>query len=499
MYDFVIIGSGLGGLECGVILSKAGYSVLILEKNRQIGGNLQTFARDKRIFDTGVHYIGGLEPGQNLYHYFKYLGIMDDLRIQKMEEGGFDVISFEGDENEYLHAQGYERFIEVLSEQFPKERKNIEKYCRDIRKVCSRVPMYNLLPYDNTSLTSDHHEIGIKTFIESCTDNPKLQKVLAGNNMLYAGEGDKTPLYVHAMIINSYIESSYRCVDGGSQIARLLAKMIKSHGGKIIRNAEVKSFEISQGNIKSAVLASGEKVEGRNFISNVHPDATLDMIDPGMIRKSYRSRIKNLPNSISTFITYLSIKRNMLPYFNHNYYHFLNDDIWNGTKYDSWPSVLGIFTSPTSRSPQFADTITIMTYMNYCEMEKWSGTFNTVSQGDYRGAEYEDFKNSKSEQLIEHLERRLPGTKQAIHAHYAATPLTYRDYLGTKEGSIYGITKDYNNPLLSFMAPRSRIPNLYFTGQNLNLHGVLGVTIGSVVTCSAFLDNKQLMHDIRQS
>ncbi|MDR2813769.1 MAG: FAD-dependent oxidoreductase, partial [Prevotellaceae bacterium] len=41
----VIIGSGLGGLTCGYMLSKNGYRVSVLEKNAQLGGCLQTFAR----------------------------------------------------------------------------------------------------------------------------------------------------------------------------------------------------------------------------------------------------------------------------------------------------------------------------------------------------------------------------------------------------------------------------------------------------------------------
>ena len=38
-YDAVIIGSGLGGLECAHILSKAGMSVLLLERGTQAGDN----------------------------------------------------------------------------------------------------------------------------------------------------------------------------------------------------------------------------------------------------------------------------------------------------------------------------------------------------------------------------------------------------------------------------------------------------------------------------
>ncbi|KAB3731706.1 NAD(P)-binding protein, partial [Phocaeicola vulgatus] len=42
-YDIIIIGSGLGGLECGAILSKEGYHVCVLEKNELFGGCFQTY------------------------------------------------------------------------------------------------------------------------------------------------------------------------------------------------------------------------------------------------------------------------------------------------------------------------------------------------------------------------------------------------------------------------------------------------------------------------
>jgi all-trans-retinol 13,14-reductase len=82
-YDILVIGSGMGGLVCADILGKEGYKVCVLEKNQQIGGSLQTYVRDKVIFDSGVHYLGGLEKGQNLYQIFQYLGIMDKLKLQR--------------------------------------------------------------------------------------------------------------------------------------------------------------------------------------------------------------------------------------------------------------------------------------------------------------------------------------------------------------------------------------------------------------------------------
>lgn len=88
-FDIVITGSGMGGLVCANILSLEGYKVCVLEKNKQIGGCLQSFVHDKVIFDAGVHYVGGLEKGQNLYQVFKYLGILDKLRMRIMDDRFF--------------------------------------------------------------------------------------------------------------------------------------------------------------------------------------------------------------------------------------------------------------------------------------------------------------------------------------------------------------------------------------------------------------------------
>ena len=66
-YDVVIIGSGLGGLICARQLAQSGRSVLVLERQVQPGGCLQSYRRDNMDFDTGLHYVGGLAEGQPLY------------------------------------------------------------------------------------------------------------------------------------------------------------------------------------------------------------------------------------------------------------------------------------------------------------------------------------------------------------------------------------------------------------------------------------------------
>lgn len=496
-FDAVIVGSGLGGLACGAILAKEGRKVCILEKNKQIGGNLQTFVRDHVVFDSGVHYVGGLEKGQNLYQLFRYLGIMDKLKLRRLDMDGFDAIIFEGDSIVYKYAQGYENFIRVLAEQFPQEETALRKYCEKIKEVCSKFPLYNLRKGDYLEKLSAL-EIDTKAFIESITSNRKLQNVLAGTSLLYAGEPDKTPLYVHALVLNSYIESSWRFVDGGSQIARNLTRQIVAAGGRIVNLTEITRLVEQDGRIAYVQSAKGDQFYGDLFISNAHPVKTIEMTESDLIKKAFRSRLRTLENSISVFYVNVVLKRKSMRYVNHNYYYFANENTWSVSSYtdENWPLGYAMYFTSSSAGGEFADGVTLMTYMRFEDVEEWRGTFNTVGAAASRGGEYDHFKKKMCDRLFATVERKFPGFRNNIHSYYAATPLTVRDYIGTDDGSLYGIVKDYKEPMRTFISPRTKIPNLFLTGQNLNLHGVLGVTVNAVMTCSEILGADYILKKI---
>lgn len=501
-YDFVIIGSGLGGLQCAYTLTKEGFSVCVLEKNRQIGGNLQIFVRDKAIFDTGIHYIGGLDKGQNLHTYFTYFGLMEKLKLKKLDVDGFDVVSFDSDPNEYKFAQGYENYKSKLLSQFPNEEAALTAYCTKLKEISNHFPLYNVKTGPSSVLETKFLEINTHDYIASITTNRKLQNVLAGTNALYAGVAEKTPLYVHALVINTYIESAWKCIDGGAQIGTILAKSIKEHGGVVRNYAEVVKFNFSGDNIHSAELKSGETIEAKNFISNVHPSNTLNMLEPGKIRKSYVNRVQSLENSMSVFIVQIVFKEKSFPYLNHNYYHHKAEDSWASIHYSekNWPESYAVFTPPSSHSPEYAESMSVMAYMKYDEVKKWENTFNTIPKNiSDRGADYADFKAEKAEKLLTELEKKFPGIRSKIRSISTSTPLSYRDYIGTNDGSMYGILKDHKDPLRTFISAKTKVPNLLLTGQNLNMHGVLGVTIGSVVTCAEVLGMEYLVKKIQSA
>ena len=131
--------------------------------------------------------------------------------------------------------------------------------------------------------------------------------------------------------------------------------------------------------------------------------------------------------------------------------------------------------------------------MKYDDVKKWENSFNTTLSESERAEEYVQFKKEKAEEIIEALCKIYPGFDKCIESWYTATPLTQRDYIGTIEGGLYGIKKDFNAPVKSFISANTKLENLFLTGQNVILHGVLGVTISAMVTCQFILGKKHLL------
>ena len=489
-YDVVITGSGLSGLVCGSILAKNGLKVCILEKNSLIGGCLQSFKRRGVVFDTGVHYIGSLDKGQILEKSFNYLGLMDVLNFTRMNSDAYDIISFGSDGKEFHHAVGYDKFQEILTAEFPNEKNAIKKYCETLRRVNDSFSMNT----SNTIPDSVYFTTSTIAFLKSITDNEKLQSVLAGSNLLYAGVSDRTPMYIHALVNHSYIESAYKIVNGSGQIADFLADFIENNSGKILLNHEVTRYvHNDSGLIIGALTSSGDIVEGDKFISCIHPSLTVGMIDNRYIRKPYAERLANLENTISVFGLYAVMKENSFPYKESNYYHYRNDNVWTIESYDEavWPENFFLSVASPTDDGKWARGVNVLCYMKYDEVEKW----NDTSVGK-RGDDYKAFKEKKAQALIKLIEERFPGFSGMIDSYYTSTPLTYRDYTATVRGSMYGIFHDSKDFMRSHLSVKTKIPNLFLAGQNVSLHGVLGVTINSIVACGSILGLDSLMQKI---
>jgi len=298
------------------------------------------------------------------------------------------------------------------------------------------------------------------------------------------------------MIHSSFIEGAYRFVDGGGQLTDLLNDSIVSFGGTVRANAGVTRINTSHNRITSIVINDEEVLEADNYISSIHPKTLLTLMDENAFKPAYRNRIFANEESYGMFSVYLAMKDASFKYINHNYYNYAENDIWNSFHYDekSWPGGYMIHFSPVSGMGEYTNAIIVNVIMRWDEMKPWINT--TVEN---RGDSYREFKLRKADKLMDLVEKDFPGIRAATKFIYTSTPLTYRDYTGTWDGSVYGIVKDYTNPLQSMLLPRTRIKNLLLTGQSTSLHGVVGVTIGAILTSAELLGKQYLIDKIRDA
>ena len=488
-YDAVIIGSGLGGLECAHILSKAGMSVLLLERGTQAGGCLQSYRRHGLAFDTGFHYVGGLDEGQSLHSAFRHLGLLR-LPWQRLDNH-FDRVTI-GNQT-FNFAQRYDAFVETLTAAFPAERDALNKYA-DMLKQCGEQQFDALNPQTGeSSLLSRLFETSAYQYLTETFHDPLLINVLCGTSLKMELRKESLPLFTFAHGNGSFIESSWRLKGDGSLIVNSLVDGIRMHGGEIICNTEVRELVEKDGKLVHAVCSNGEIYEGNIFISNIHPAVTCNLVkQSSRMKKVYRSRITHLENTFGMFTVSLRIKPQTLRYFNWNQYIYKEPDVWTfHLKNNPVSGVLVSCRIPEDGS-KYVQQVDLLTPMNWSECEQWSHT-----EVDRRGEDYKAMKKRVADECITLAERFIPGLRDRITGCYTSTPLTYRNYTLTPEGSAYGLRKDFRNPMITLLSPRTPIPNLLLTGQNLMLHGLHGVTMTALFTCAEVLGKEPIWNIVK--
>lgn len=495
MYDIAIIGSGLGGLECGYLLAKKGYKVCVIEKETQPGGCLQTFKRSGCLFDTGFHYVGGLGEGQILNKLFRYFDLLD-LPWHPMDPDGYDEV-WMGDRS-YLFASGYDRFTETLAKDFPRQYDNLKLYSRFFRKVGQSISGF----FDQQSNTSEAFRQSLFTlsaydFLYNIIDDPLLCKVLSGTSLKMELHTRKLPLYTFTQINDTYIQSAWRLKGGGSQIATSLCQSIRNMGGEVITGMKVTALNEREGEIVSATLGNKEKVFASRFISNIHPARTLELLrDSRLVRPIYRKRIHSLENTFGMFTVNLRLKENHIPYLNRNQYiHKQDDNLWMDHAHAPGRRRAGVMVNyyvPDADNP-YARQMDLLTPMYWEEIKEWEST-----RVGHRGEEYNRLKEEMAEYCVNRASEHIPGLKNAIDKIHTHTPLTYRDYTGTPNGSAFGIRKDYNQPMYTFLSPRTPVSNLLLTGQNLSVHGILGVSMTALHTCAQIIGRDSLVNEFKE-
>ena len=137
-YDIIVIGSGVGGLTAAALLSKAGYSVCVLEKEPHAGGYLAGFKRKNFIFDTAIHWLNQCAPGGLVCRLFDALGNDHPMPLPQKR-----IRRYKGENFDYLLTDNPDEMRDQLIAHFPEDSAGIHRFFKKAKKIGRSFKNYN--------------------------------------------------------------------------------------------------------------------------------------------------------------------------------------------------------------------------------------------------------------------------------------------------------------------------------------------------------------------
>lgn len=485
-FDVLVIGSGMGGLTAALLLLREGFKVCVVEQHYRPGGCLHRFFRKRIPFDTGFHYLGGLDEGGTLNQYFKFLGVRDRVSIHHLDKDGFDVLRFPG--YEFRIPAGWGPFVQRLEEEFPNEKPAIRRFADACQEVCRESFAYSFVKPKEDEL-GKYGNVTLGGFLRSLECSERLKAVLCGQSFLYGVPPERTPLELHAHVVDSMLQGPAGIDGGGEALAQTMVKAIREHGGVVRTRTPVTHLELDDGKITAAHVPKGEPIRARMFISNAHPHHTLDLLPPGTFKPAYVNRVRDMKNGIACVAGYFLSTAPDAPKRNYNMYVNPSFDIDRtyranafGEGHTDEKAVFVTFPSDREKVWPFPRMVLSLGIMPWSEVAAYQN-----SRTGQRSEEYKALKAKHGATLQRAIEAYLPDHAGHLRVAEISTPLTNRDYTRTAEGAMYGLEHSVDRWGKYALGTRTKVPNLLLAGHSVLMPGVVGVTIGAFITCSYLL------------
>lgn len=475
-----IIGGGMSGLITGALLAKNGYKVTVLEKNHIIGGGLQSFRRGDTVFNTGMQALCGYDENFALPHLFRYLGIPNDAFHFTRNDPKAQEIIWVDNEHCYRLPKTRHSYEAYLISCFPHETDGIHRFLDAIYEIGNTFDYFSLRDIRPHPEAVKYSALTAEQLIRQYISDDRLIRLLGyvgmhlGYNLAHVTAIDL------GMILTLYIEGSWRVAGGNYTLAKSFADVIIANGGCILNGTEVRYMHFQKGKVEYVQNISGEKYYADQFLCAIAPKLLLSMTNEKIFRISTKERISSFANDSSGILLSIQLKPQTIKYQNHLFFlpAFLSDECL--------PIYMSMLTPARSHQDEWADSLEVLMFTHYGDFKKWEHT--SVGQ---RGVDYEEYKQQLGEKIIAYISLLYPEIKDAIQDMYIATPLTIRDYYGNPMGAAYGQQGIY-------IPVKTRISNLFMTGQAIQYQGFFGMATTAIVTVENMM-NKIIVKEIAKA
>lgn len=464
IYDYIIIGSGMGGLGAGLNLAINKKKVLMLEKNSLPGGLVSTFKRGRFEFDVSLYslynygnekHIGGL---QNL---FKKMGIevktkvaLNNTRIKILDSN-----------EDYVLNGDFEEFILNMETMHPGVVDSLREFIKVVKEIHDGLQVLGRNALEEDKYPTFMKYVDMNT-IKALEDLKIPQEVIHKLCYLWVELGSP----INKLAFVDFAEFMYKVIfkkdvtllDKNIDLALNLAKEYQNKGGKIYYNSKVIEIK-DDGKYKVIVTEDGKEYRAKYVIC----DLSKRYVYTNLIKKDNKeiNRIENArtisPNGV---VVYLGLNDNYktIGLNNYKYYQFetMNsednvrkmDKLYHGTWEAIVPNVINENASPS-------DT-TILTIKTTYYGDVWSKVNNS---------NYLKVKERIAEDLIEQFEKAFNiDIREYIEEVEVITPFTISRYTNNVNGAMMGYMRlGYDNSINRLLAlEEERISGISFVGSS---------------------------------
>lgn len=464
-YDYIIIGSGMGGLSVANFLAKYNKKVLVLEKHNVPGGLVTSFSRKGVHFDLGIHGLYELKNGQAIPQFMEFWGA-PQVEIEPL--CGDLKCFIDGKQFDIEHG----KIHESLLKQFPQNEEDVNRTF-DIMETINKEMFSGTEapepPYDMSlfqlikfGMNSKKHrpmfmEYGIKNackILDSFTTSDELKAVIYSKSpypMVFMAFAYQWGVY----------GKSYYPVKGMQAIPDAAVNALGSLGGELKLKTEVAEILVKDNEAYGVKTKDGTEYYGA-VISNASPEFTYEWIPDTVVAKE---RMKKAISKREIFepvaALFIALDENRYNLDNLEGISILskNDYRMETEEYtpETAPIVINIY--PKREGDEFRSLIALVP-ISYEYHNNW-GT--EASQN--RGEEYRMLKKKVKEILLERIGKHMGSDFiDAISHHELSTPITYERYTYSKNGSFMGWSvkqSEYGK----YLKQRTDIKDLYLVGQ----------------------------------
>ncbi len=509
-YDVTIIGAGVGGLTTAALLSKAGFSVCVLEKEPHAGGYLAGFRRKDFRFDTAIHWLNQCATGGMAAKIFDILGadhpnVVPQRRIRR----------YIGESHDYLLTNNPDELKEQWIKEFPHEREGIERFFKAAKKIGHAFDNFsayfrteetmgffekmknkvNLIKFGMAFIPylGNSGEKGLKKGLNKFFKEEKLHKVFSADTELigclvpigWAYYGDyQSPPKGGGQVIPEWLQYIIRYYDNHlyfkCQVEKIILENDKATGVKFHHRG--KDYEVKSKYVVAA--CDVETLYGK-------------MLPQGIITPKFHKKLTNaeLYSSSVTISIGLDCPVSSLG-FNEELIHISSEhstkeEHSGGDPHKSEISILAPSFRDSTLAPEGCGTLTIFmpAYMNF------KNNWLTVQdeQGNYiRNDDYKKLKHDIADVLIDRVEQLLaPGLRSHILFYDVATPVTHWRYTGNKNGTMMGAKPGKENMQGKIAHYQTPVKNLLLSGHWAELGGGVPIAVKAGANAALLIFQKE--------